>query len=611
MHEAVISTGAAVLRPGPRPDGSFGPWWEALDPAGADLSRMEGASLLVDHLARSDFQVGVVETARMEAGKLVASLRFSKNPKAQELEADVRDRIRRQLSVGYGVQEWRRDSGRDEPVPTFTATRWQPLEVSLVAIGADPEARFRSSNTELEFRNMTLEASPQAPEHAPAAPASPDHTALERARVSGILLSCRAMKLEQAVADKMIADGTPLDQARAAMIDAVAARQDGTHIRSLNPLGSGTGIPTPEQRARIEGGADYDSPEAKREAITAALAHRLGAKELPDHARQYRGASFPDLCAVMVGARGVRVPLFATAKAKVDLARKHTTSDFPLILGTAIDRALAEPYEAARSELADLTQTKLVDDFRPRRMIRPTDFPQLQQVREMGEYEHGTVSESSETYTIAKYGRIFGWSWELAVNDDLNALEQIARTTGLAAANLEANLLGDLINANPALSDGTAVWHGNRANLQTAASALSATSLASAMVLLRRQKSPDQATFLGLRPAFLLVAPENERLARSLVSDEVAAVVVGESTAAFRGLTVLVDPRLPAAEWYLFPSVGQAPNIVLAKLSENNGGPVTETKAGFEVDEFQLKVRHVIGAAFIDFRAVKSTGAAS
>lgn len=607
MHEAVISTGAAVLRPGPRPDGSFGPWWEALDPKGADLSRMEGAALLQDHIARTDLQIGVVEGARVEGKNLVAALRFSKNPKAQEMEADVRDRIRRQLSVGYGVQEWRRDSGRDEPVPTFTATKWTPLEVSVVSIAADPGARFRSATTtEIGFRPMTLERQPQATtESAPAAaPALPDHTTLERARVSGILLSCRAMKLEQGIADKMIADGTPLDQARAAMIDAVAARQDGTHIRSLNPFGGGTGI--------VSAGADHDSPEAKREAITAALAHRLGAKELPENARQYRGATFPDLCAVMVAARGTHVPVFATAKAKVELARKHTTSDFPLILGTAIDRALAAPYEAARSELADLTQTKLVDDFRPRRMIRPTDFPQLLQVREMGEYEHGGASESSETYTIAKYGRIFGWSWELAVNDDLNALEQIARTTGLAAANLEANLLGDLINANPALSDGTAVFHANRGpNLQTTGSALSATSLATAMVLLRRQKSPDQQTYLGLRPAFLLVAPENERLARSLVSEEIAATVVGESTAAFRGLTVLVDPRLPAAEWYLFPSVGQAANIVLAKLSENGGGPVTETRQGFVVDEFELKVRHVIGAAFIDHRAIRSTGAAS
>ena len=77
--EAVISSGATVLRRGMHPDGrGFGPYFERLDLAGVDLSRMDGAPVLVDHRApNSAARIGVVEAVRVERGALVAKLRFS------------------------------------------------------------------------------------------------------------------------------------------------------------------------------------------------------------------------------------------------------------------------------------------------------------------------------------------------------------------------------------------------------------------------------------------------------------------------------------------------------------------------------------------------------
>src|SRR3954468_7972821 len=87
--DAIISTGSAVRRSGPRPDGDFGPWFEELDVTGADLSRMAGAPLLLDHLARTDFQTGVCESARVQNGKIHATLRFGTDARARQLAADV------------------------------------------------------------------------------------------------------------------------------------------------------------------------------------------------------------------------------------------------------------------------------------------------------------------------------------------------------------------------------------------------------------------------------------------------------------------------------------------------------------------------------------------
>jgi hypothetical protein len=107
--EATISSGAAVLRRGIYPDGSgFGPWYEALDLAGADLSRLEGAPVLLDHAAYdSRARVGVVETVRRDRGQLVARLRFSEREDVAPLLQDLAGGIGGQVSIGYSVEEWR------------------------------------------------------------------------------------------------------------------------------------------------------------------------------------------------------------------------------------------------------------------------------------------------------------------------------------------------------------------------------------------------------------------------------------------------------------------------------------------------------------------------
>lgn len=110
--EAVISSGAAVLRRGPHPDGhGFGPWFERLDLAGADLARLQGAPVLLDHAAYdSRSRVGVVETVRSEAGQLVARLRFSERAEVTPLLRDLADGIGGAISVGYSVEEWGADA---------------------------------------------------------------------------------------------------------------------------------------------------------------------------------------------------------------------------------------------------------------------------------------------------------------------------------------------------------------------------------------------------------------------------------------------------------------------------------------------------------------------
>ena len=101
-----------------------------------DFSRLvdEKSPLLLEH--DPDKQIGVVEKAWIEDGKLKANVRFSKNAKAQEILNDVKDCIRRNVSVGYIVEETRLQQNPGD-FPTIFVERWTPYEISIVSCPAD------------------------------------------------------------------------------------------------------------------------------------------------------------------------------------------------------------------------------------------------------------------------------------------------------------------------------------------------------------------------------------------------------------------------------------------------------------------------------------------
>lgn len=105
------------------------------DESDVDLSRLNNAHpLLLQH--DPDKQIGVIEAARLDNDKKGrAVVRFSKSQLADEIWQDVKDGIRRLVSVGYRrtseVGSETRD-GRE-----FVRFAWQPYEVSIVSIPAD------------------------------------------------------------------------------------------------------------------------------------------------------------------------------------------------------------------------------------------------------------------------------------------------------------------------------------------------------------------------------------------------------------------------------------------------------------------------------------------
>lgn len=130
------------------------------DPASVDLGRLnDGAPLLLGH--SWDDQVGVVESAQIDSDKVGrATVRFGRSARAEEIFQDVIDGIRTKISVGYRIGEMVLEKQSDEEGDTYRATRWTPLEISLVPIPADPNVgvgREMGQESEIIVRGLPEE----------------------------------------------------------------------------------------------------------------------------------------------------------------------------------------------------------------------------------------------------------------------------------------------------------------------------------------------------------------------------------------------------------------------------------------------------------------------
>lgn len=126
----------------------------SLDPKHVRLQRLNGGAPLLD--SHSAFtlahQIGVVERAALESGKGVADVRFSKRADVEPFYQDVRDKIIRNVSVGYRVHKFQELDEKRDGIPVRLATHWEPFEVSLVPMGADAGAQVRSSKDVETYR---------------------------------------------------------------------------------------------------------------------------------------------------------------------------------------------------------------------------------------------------------------------------------------------------------------------------------------------------------------------------------------------------------------------------------------------------------------------------
>jgi len=140
----------------------------SMRPGAMRTVRLEsGAPLLMDHNTRD--QVGVVEEFTIEKDGIArANVRFSRSSRGEEIFQDVRDGIRKSVSVGFMVHEMHLEKEREGQPSLYRSDDWEPYEISIVSVPADIsvgvgrskqvtmealEERAISTNTETTMEN--------------------------------------------------------------------------------------------------------------------------------------------------------------------------------------------------------------------------------------------------------------------------------------------------------------------------------------------------------------------------------------------------------------------------------------------------------------------------
>lgn len=134
-------------------------WWtdESYDLSfsmdGADLSELiSRGRVLNGHSKYSALDViGAVENPRREAGGYVATLRFSEAEDVDPIWQRIEDGTLRDVSMGVKINKIElAEEDKKAKRKHYMATSWQPFEISVVPIGADPGAKFLSMDPRLE-----------------------------------------------------------------------------------------------------------------------------------------------------------------------------------------------------------------------------------------------------------------------------------------------------------------------------------------------------------------------------------------------------------------------------------------------------------------------------
>lgn len=549
---AVIATSAPVLRRDPR-----GPFLEVLDPAGLEFTPDDDWPLLVDHRASARETVGRAHSVTVDGDTIGASLRLGLADDVEPLLQRVRDGILKHVSAGYSVLQWRESVDPETRQRTKTAVRWRLLEVSLTPVPADRRAvihRSESMPFDLETR-----------------------TAL----IDNLRSACN---LPDDWGTDLDAETVTDDEVREAAREALLTRQ----------------------APRIRVTRDHGNPAEIQTRAADALAFRMVGGNLPEASREFAGMSLRELAADALQRSGVSTRGMSADDIFARSLGQHTTSDFPLLVSNAMGKVAAQSYQAAESPLKALARQRTLPNFKTSTAVRIGEMGRLEEMTESGEFTHTSRAESGETMSLKTFGRAINVSRKLLIDDDLGLLGDMTSAMGQAAAQTEADEMVKLLMDNPTMSDGKPVFHADHGN--TAAVALSEAALTTARRHMRTVKGLDGKTIIAVKPRYLVVGPELETQAEKLLAAIYATST--DDVNAFAGkLTLVVEPRIADASWFVLADPASVPSIQYAYLSAAQGVQIQRQESW---DTLGLKYRAWLdfGCGWLDWRgAYRSTGA--
>lgn len=589
----------------------------SFDPSHVDMKRLSSgsANFLKDHEGAVDSVIGVIESATIKDGQGFATIRLSEKESAKEIIQDIKAGILKNISVGYYPRKMELIEQKEGALPVYMVTDWEPAEISLVAIPADPDARTRNQEKHSTHECVVIQKREESPEGegrqqmdqqnkdngAPVVDINKvkeDATQEERVRSSEIMRLVKTADLEPAFGEDLIKKGIALPEAKEMILTKWAEK----------------GEKTPAQ-PRVER-TEHDETDIFRKKMSEAIAHRANPNKnkLTDLGRNFGGYTLREMARLCVERQGIKTGGMGVME--IVGRSLHATSDFPSVLENVINKTLRKAYDESSRTFQPWCRQATASDFKTISRTQLGNFPSLQKVNEHGEFKYYTIADGAEKYQLATYGAVVGLTRQAIINDDLSAFDRIPQGVASAAAGLESDVVYGILTANANLSDSVALFStaATRKNLAAANAAIAVASLGIGKAAMRVQKGlgDDAQRPLNLTPKFLIVPAALETIAQQFTSQAYMASASGSINPFASVLVPIVEPRLDAASalsWYLAAEPTMIDTIEYCYL-EGNEGVYTETQMGFDVDGIKVKARHDFAAKAMDFRGLfKNAGA--
>lgn len=175
-----------------------------------DTSMMKDGLIIQD--THHGDQIGLMRNPEIKDGKLSGEVEFCCGERAQEIMRDAIAGLRRNMSVGYRVKEYRLVGEADDGEPIYRAVKWTPHEASFVNVPADPAVGVGRSRIEPDGG-------------IPAVVTHKETKAMNPEQVVECFRLAKAGNVEHAEVDALIKSGKGFDEIRADLEGKVEAYQ--------------------------------------------------------------------------------------------------------------------------------------------------------------------------------------------------------------------------------------------------------------------------------------------------------------------------------------------------------------------------------------------------
>lgn len=582
----------------------FGPEVLLHEEKAVDLTRLQEIGVLLwNH--HSDIPIGQVTDVTLdeENHRCTAIVRFDSDEQSDLIYQKVLSGTLKGVSVGYVVTNWEDvEKGHTSMNgrfmgPVSIATRWEPLEISIVSVPADPsvgvgrsaEGYSKKENEMPEEKNKPILGAENLPapekneERQEGSQADAERAAKnERNRTVEIMAICRQFGMD---AEEYIKSGASVEVVK----DAALAKKA-----------------KEEKPVPITIGEDDKEKFAKKARDGFAMHVGLNIEKPTDGAEEFRGFSLVRMAEECLERAGEKIN-HADEEGMVRAALGNGTGMLPGILSNAANKSMAEGYQMAETTFQYWTKKGSNNDFKDAVRYRLSEAEELEKVNEGGEIKDSTFTEASAKASVGTFARKFSLTRQAIINDDLSALTQIPAAYGAAARRMINKMVYKMLEENPKI-EGAELFstkHGN-----TGKGLISVEGIGIGRAAMKKQKGIGGKAVLNISPAFLIVPAELETLAEQLIASVVDPTKNNATPNPFANkMRVIADAELadPKA-WYLAASQGTFPGIEVTYL-RGREQPTVEQQVAFDTLGVRYRIYMDVGVNLLDFRGMyKSSG---